>query len=193
MKRQQRRTTQENSGRDQQPDEEVPARRTPLPEAPAHGHIIVSDPVVQGTLTALRGFCGPDGRHEGIVFWAGRREDNDQLIAAAIVPAALHGIGFVHVSALAVGQAARQARHSRLAILAQIHSHPGGWTDHSDGDDRMVLLPHEGMFSIVVANYGDGGITAGQGAGLHQYQGGHWVKISDPDEALIVAPALSWP
>lgn len=169
------------------------ARRFPLPEAPARGRIIVAEPVAQATATALRGFCGPDGRHEGIVFWAGRRESPDQLIAAAVVPAAVHGVGFVHVPAGAVGAAAAKARSARLAVLAQVHSHPGLFTDHSDGDDRMVLLPYEGMFSIVVARYGDGGVTHREGAGLHQYQDGRWVKVSDAEHALIVAPAVMYP
>lgn len=193
MKKHQRQELKTPRERTVEPEDDLPGRRNPLPEAQARGHIIVSESVVHQTLTALRGFSGPDGRHEGIVFWAGRREDNDHLVTSAVVPAALHGIGFVHVPAAAVGRAARQARASRLAILAQIHSHPGAWTDHSDGDDRMVLLPYENMFSIVVARYGDGGITAIEGAGIHQYQEGSWVKVTNPDDALIVAPVLSWP
>lgn len=169
------------------------SRRLPLPVALARGKIIVPETVAHATVTALRGFCGPDGHHEGIVFWAGRREDADQLIAAAVVPAAIHAAGFVHVPAKAVGRAAAAARRSRLAILAQVHSHPGSHTDHSEGDDRMVLLPYEGMFSIVVADYGDGGVTSRDGAGIHQYQDGRWVKVSDADKAIIVAPAVMYP
>lgn len=169
-------------------EDEVGFRRRPLPEALARGRLIVPEVVAWATMTALRGFAGPDGRHEGIVFWAGRREGLDQLIAAAVVPDAQHGRGFVHVPAGAVGRAAARARMFRLAILAQVHSHPGRITDHSEGDDRMVLLPYEGMFSLVVANYGDGGVTRAEGAGIHQHQDGGWVKLTDADQAVIVAP-----
>jgi hypothetical protein len=54
----------------------------------------------------------------------------------------------------------------------------------------MILLPYEGMFSIVVASYGDGGVTNRDGAGIHQYQDARWVKVSDADEAVIVAPPV---
>ena len=168
-------------------------RRVHLPAAPARGRIIIPEAVAHATVTALRGFYGPDGRHEGIVFWAGRREALDQLIAAAVVPAAVHGTEFVHVPAQAVGRAASAARRSRLAILAQVHSHPTSRTDHSEGDDRMVLLPYEGMFSIVVASYGDGGVTSRDGAGIHQFQDDRWVKVSDADEAVVVAPSVMYP
>lgn len=164
-------------------------RRTPLPLAPARGHLIVPEAVVVSTLTALRGFHGPDGRHEGIVFWAGRHEGNDQLVASAIVPRTVHGRGFIHVDANEVGEAAHQARSRRLVLLGQVHSHPGVDTRHSDADDRLVLMARETMFSFVVADYGDGGITPAEGAGIHQFQDNEWVQICDADTSLIVVPA----
>jgi Prokaryotic homologs of the JAB domain len=164
-------------------------RRTPLPSASARGHLIVPEAVVVTTLTALRGFHGPDGRHEGIVFWAGRQDGTDQLVAAAIVPRAVHGRGFIHVDANEVGEAAHQARARRLVLLGQVHSHPGADTRHSDADDDLVLMARETMFSLVVADYGDGGITPAGGAGVHQLQDDRWVRISDADTSLIVVPA----
>lgn len=164
-------------------------RRAPLPVAPARGHLIVPEDVAVTTLTALRGFLGPDGRHEGIVFWAGRQDGNDQLVASAIVPRAVHGRGFVHVDANEVGEAAHQARTRRLVILGQVHSHPGTDTLHSDADDDLVLMAREATFSLVVANYGDGGITPAGGAGVHQLQDTRWVRISDADTSFIVVPA----
>lgn len=163
-------------------------RRTPLPLAPARGHLIVPEAVAVTTHTTLRGFIGPDGRHEGIVFWAGRQDGDDQLIAAVIVPRAVHGRGFIHVDAQQVGEAAHQARTRRLPLLAQVHSHPGADTRHSDADDNLVLMAREAMFSVVVAHYGDGGITPAEGAGIHQFQDGRWVQVSDTDTSLIIVP-----
>jgi proteasome lid subunit RPN8/RPN11 len=163
-------------------------RRTPLPVAPARGHLIVPECVRRATECALRGFVGPEGRHEGIVFWAGRQDEDDQLVAVVIVPRAVHGSGFVHVSADQVGEAAHQARSRRLVVLAQVHSHPGDDTRHSDADDNLVLMAREAMFSIVVGRYGDRGLTLAEGAGIHQFQDGRWIEVSDADTALVVAP-----
>ena len=165
-------------------------RQNPLPLAAARGHLIVTDSVRRATETALRGFIGPDGRHEGIVFWAGRQDGNDQLIVAVIAPRAIHGPGFVHVSADQVGEAAHQARTHRLVLLAQVHSHPGDDTRHSDADDSLVLMARENMFSIVAARYGDRGVTPGEGAGIHQFQDDRWIQVSDTDTAFIVVPTL---
>ncbi|MGH3217860.1 MAG: Mov34/MPN/PAD-1 family protein [Streptosporangiaceae bacterium] len=140
------------------------------------------------TETALRGFVGPDGRHEGIVFWAGRRDGADQIVVTVIVPRAIHGRGFVHVPADQVGEVAFESRSRRLVLLSQVHSHPGDDTRHSDADDDLVLMAREAMFSVVVARYGDGGISPAEGAGIHQFQDGRWVQISDADSSLIVPP-----
>jgi hypothetical protein len=163
-------------------------RSAPLPLATARGHLIVPESVRHATEVALRGFSGPDGRHEGIVFWAGRQDGYDQLIAAVIVPRAIHGLGFVQVSADEVGEAAYQARARRLAVLAQVHSHPGDDTRHSDADDNLVLMARETMFSIVVARYGDRGITPAEGAGIHQFQDDRWIQVSDAGTSFIIVP-----
>lgn len=163
-------------------------RWAPLPVAPARGHLIVPEYVRRATECVLRGFVGPDGRHEGIAFWAGRQDKDDQLVAGVIVPRAVHGPDFVHVSASQVGEAAHQARSRRLVLLAQVHSHPGDDTRHSDADDNLVLMAREAMFSIVVARYGDRGPTLAEGAGIHQFQDGRWIQVSDAETALIVAP-----
>ena len=90
-----------------------------------------------------------------------------------------------------IGRLGRRARALGLAVVAQVHSHPGSDTRHSDGDDKLVLMPHEGMLSLVVAHYGSGPLRPDQGAGFHQYQNGRWVQIQTSDaDALIIVP--SW-
>jgi proteasome lid subunit RPN8/RPN11 len=115
------------------------------------------------------------------------------LVAAAVAVAVEHGRGFVHVAEMAVGTAARAARAHGLAVVAQVHSHPEDDTRHSDGDDQLVLMPHEGMFSLVVSRYGDGALHPAQGAGLHQFQDGRWVLIDPVDTSFLVIPAVIVP
>lgn len=166
-----------------------PFRRPTMPSAPARGHLLIPESVAQATQLALRGFAGPDGRHEGIVFWAGRLDDGDQLVATALIPRATHGTGYVCCSGSAFGAAVSLAVAHRLVLLSQVHSHPGNDTLHSTGDDQLIIMAHEGMYSIVIAQFGDGGVTPSSGAGIHQFQDGRWVRVSDPEEAVIVVPA----
>lgn len=167
-------------------------RLTPLPVGPVRGRLVVNNAVIEATKSALQRFAGADGRHEGVVFWLGRVVGADTYVLSALVPRADHGRGRVIVSETDVGLAARAARRRALAIVAQVHSHPGDDTRHSDGDDRLVLMPFEGMFSVVVARYGDGGLIPDEGVGLHQYQDGRWVKIdaSEGTAMMVVAPLL---
>jgi hypothetical protein len=169
-------------------------RQTPLPRGPAHGRLLVTEAVAEQTRRYLQRSTGAAGRrHEGIVLWAGRSVGLDTAVAAAVAVVADHGRGFVHVAAAAVGAAARAARAHGLAVLAQVHSHPGSDTRHSDGDDQLVLMPYEGMFSLVVGRYGDGALHPAHGAGLHQFQDGRWVWIDPVDAAFLVIPAVIVP
>jgi hypothetical protein len=181
----------EDEARREPDDSSGIARRTPLPSCPARGRLIVPEAVARATERALKEFVGSDGRrHEGIAFWAGRREGDDHLIGAAVIPLSTHAPGRVHVDARDVGAAANRARRLGIAILSQVHSHPGTDTRHSDGDDEMVLMPYEGMFSLVSARYGDGGVTAAGGVGVHQFQDERWVQVSDVERALVFVPDI---
>lgn len=165
-------------------------RLIPLPAAPARGRLIVAEAVINPTGRALRSFRGSDGRHEGIVFWVGRRSAEDTVVVSVITPQATHTRGSVRVEHAEVGRIARAARRLGLGLVAQVHSHPGTGTGHSDGDDQMILLPHEGMFSLVVARYGRGSVLPSGGAGLHQFQDGRWVGVADATEAMIIVSGV---
>ena len=99
-------------------------RTTRLEEAVNRGRLIVPAWVGLHTRIALQGFCGPDGRHEGMVFWIGRRLAPDVIVVAVAIPDCDHGQQHVQASPQAVGNVARTARTYRLGIVAQVHSHP---------------------------------------------------------------------
>lgn len=163
-------------------------RTRPLPALPASGHLVVAEVVIERTRELLLQTPGATP-HEAVVWWLGRHADGDTVVLACHEPPARSGPQFVRTDEAAAGTAARAARKMRLGVVAQIHSHPGADTRHSDGDDDLVLMPYEGMFSLVVARYGEGSLLPSEGAGLHQFQNGRWILVRQKNPALLVVPS----
>ncbi len=78
------------------------------------------------------------------------------------------------VSEAGFAEAARRARALGLGILAQVHSHPGDDTRHSDGDDELVVMPFEKMLSLVAPHYGRH-LQSIDDFAVHQFQDRRWV------------------
>lgn len=150
-------------------------RITALPEVAARGRLIVSEAVIAPTRAGLQASSTAGRPDEGLVLWLGRNIGDTSIVLACAAPRSSHNAGRVHVDESAVGSAARAARAHGLGVVAQVHSHPGHDTRHSDGDDDLVLMPYESMYSLVVADYGFGSVRPADGAGLHQYQDGRWI------------------
>jgi len=168
-------------------------RTRPLPAGDLRGTFLVSQAVLDATRAALTSFAprdAADGGHEGIVYWCGRELADLTVFLHAVVPEADHGPQHVFVSKAAVGQMQRHARRLRLGVLCQVHSHPGADARHSDGDDELILLPFEGMLSIVVPNFGRGWGCISDTC-VHQFQAGRWVlcSVASLRERLITIPA----
>jgi hypothetical protein len=172
-------------GWDRDPDPRLPTR-------PLVGRFAIADSVLDSISTLLPTYRGPDGDHEGIVFLLGYEMTNETVLVTAVAPNAEHGRGRVHVSRENVLAVSKLARSLGLGVLAQVHSHPAGWTEHSVGDDGMVLMRFEGMLSIVVPHYGRYGLRPLDGLGVHQWQHGGWVACERVSirEGIRVLP--SW-
>ena len=166
------------------------SRLTPLPEGPARGRLLVAAAVASRTSEELARFSGTDGRHEGLVLWLGRRVEGDVMITALAAPPVEHTWGSVRIGHRAVGLTSKAARRAGVSVLVQVRSHPGNDTRHSDGDDQLVLLPYEGMFSLVLGRYGDEVIEPHRDLGLHQFQDGGWVLVRPVDGSLLVVPTV---
>jgi proteasome lid subunit RPN8/RPN11 len=168
-------------------------RRLPLPRGELRGIYLLAESVLVATRDALVNFALAgidDGGHEGIAYWAGREMSDCTVFLQAIVPVAEHSQGRVMVTREEIGRTQRAARANQLGVLCQVHSHPGGDARHSDGDDKLVLLPFEGMLSIVAPRFG---IYARciKDLCIHQFQEGRWVLCSPHsiERQLMVVPA----
>lgn len=163
-------------------------RLNPLPEHPAQGRLLVPAVVVDVTRAELRTAGDRTPSHEGLVWWLGLQAGDDTVILACHIPPAGSGPTHVLTAEAALGSAARLARGHGLGVVAQVHSHPGTDTRHSDGDDDLVIMPFDGMFSLVIGNYGFGSMLPESGAGLHQYHQGRWYLIRQEEPALVIVP-----
>lgn len=160
-------------------------RRRPLPTGSLRGRFVLSAGLLAATRRALVSFALAgieDGGHEGMAFWAGHRDGDWTCFIQTIVPDADHGPGHVSADRRAVVAAARAARARQLGILAQVHSHPGDDARHSDGDDDLVLMPFDGMLSIVAPRFGLT-LSSLDHACVHQFQAGRWVLCSSASVA----------
>ncbi len=152
-------------------------RQTSLPVAPLRGRFVLASGLLESTGAALaRPGPDPEG-DEAICYWAGRVVGSATVLTTVVVPRAIRERFRVIVDEGGFGDAARLARSLHLGLLAQVHSHPGATAEHSDGDDRIVTLPFEGMLSVVVPDYGRLPISLAT-TGLHQFQDRRWVSVT---------------
>lgn len=162
-----------------------------LPTRPLRGVHVITESAINEAERLLPTYRGPDGSHEGILFLAGREVGEFRLYTTVIAPKAQHGPERVHCDEHAVLEVAQEAHRHRLGVLAQLHSHPGAWTEHSVGDDRMILMPFEEMLSLVAPHYGLHALRPLHTLGVHQFQDGRWVACEPRSirERLTVVPS----
>lgn len=152
-------------------------RKPRLPVRELRGEFVITDGALNAAGRLLPTFRGPDGDHEGLIFLLGYELGPLTLFTTALVPDARHGWGHVICGDEAVGAAGRAARGHGLGVLAQLHTHGSDWTEHSIGDDTLIVMPFEGMLSLIAPWYGRVGLRPLYGLGIHQYQDGTWVGI----------------
>lgn len=165
-----------------------------LPQCDLEGRFLLPDAVVDQTREALVSFALAgirDRGHEGLVFWAGLQHGPLAAFTTVVIPNADHSAQRVFVQEKAYGRAVTEAKRAGIVLLAQVHSHPGADARHSDGDDDLIIMPFEGMLSIVVPNYGIGWQDMTE-AKVHQYQDRRWYLCSDASvrRGITVAPIV---
>lgn len=151
--------------------------------APLLGTFKILDPVIDELERWLPTYRGSDGHHEGIAFLAGFVRSGTSIFTTAIFPEADHRSGYVRCDEHQFAAASASAHAHGLGLLAQVHSHPLGWTEHSPGDDEMVQPAYEGMLSIVVPDYATVPLRPLSSLGIHQLQDGKWI-LAERDSVI---------
>lgn len=153
--------------------------------------VMVAEEVIARTKGLLLSYSEPKEHHEGIVYWAGLNTTEGIIILAAISPKATTTSGSVNVGVMENSQVVSAVNDLGLQMVAQVHSHPFDCgVSHSTGDNDMVFMPYEGLLSIVVGDYGLGGLLPLSRNGVHIFHDGRWIGLSDKqvEEHFIVIP-----
>jgi hypothetical protein len=66
-----------------------------------------------------------------------------------------------------------------LTNLAQVHTHPSDWVEHSPYDDERAYSTREGALSLVWPDYGLSLNYDLCGVGVHVRRAGAWVQLDE--------------
>jgi proteasome lid subunit RPN8/RPN11 len=119
--------------------------------------------------------------HEGVAYWAGRRVGDEYFITTCIAPTAQTTYGSFDTSSHTNAKVIIYLASASLELLGQVHSHPGVFVDHSDGDDERALMPYEGFLSIVVPHYAHRGMRPLAMCGIHIFEKFKFRRLKDSE------------
>lgn len=67
-----------------------------------------------------------------------------------------------------------------LKVLADIHTHPGNWTEMSETDRTNPMISQIGHYALIVPNYANKTFPTLKGVGMFRYEGNHiWKKTKN--------------
>jgi hypothetical protein len=127
------------------------------------------------------------GHHERVVYWAGIKRSDLWMATTVVRPQAKTTWGSFRTSDKANADVVAFLSACGLALVAQVHTHPGQGVDHSDGDDADAFMPSENYLSIVVPDYGKQGMRPIERCGVHRFESGHFRRIVDDELRGLVA------
>lgn len=153
----------------------LPHRRKRPAYVPPSAVLQVPRQTLEETVSALE-----NGRALGVescCFWYGPRVDGDvAVVTAVVVPKQQNARLNYHVPADAIVEMSAATRPLGLVTLVQVHTHPSSRVDHSAYDDENAISRN--ALSIVLPNYGMVSPQWPKEAGVHEFQGGVWHRLS---------------
>ncbi len=81
------------------------------------------------------------------------------------------GSGYVHLW--------KMCSERKLKVVADIHTHPGKWTDQSDADINHPMVAQKGHLALILPDYAQHSWSGSRGAGFFRYHGdGDWETLT---------------
>jgi hypothetical protein len=134
--------------------------------------------VIHDTERVLMEYAEIKPSNEGMVYWGGTKCSNRITVQGVIAPQTESDYGSVSISHRSNFDFVGALNKHHLVQIAQVHSHPSKWIDHSTGDDQMAAFKIEGLLSMVVPEYCINGMLPLATCGIHRYIGGNFKRLS---------------
>jgi hypothetical protein len=141
-------------------------------------HYLVDEKVISFTEKILGEYASFDPSHEGFLYWCGTKDGDNIHITGAIAPKTVSSPFRVSTDYQSNAEFVRTLSTNRLVMIGQVHSHPGDWVDHSQGDDERAAFKFKGLLSIVVKLYGKKGMMTLHSCGVHRFDGQSFFRLT---------------
>jgi hypothetical protein len=120
-------------------------------------------------------------QHESIVYWAGVAATDRCIVTTVIAPDAETTWGSYRVCSTSNAAVINNISAHSLEVIAQVHTHPGDFVEHSHGDELGALMPYENFLSIVVPNYCRPGLLPLTECGVHRFEHSRFRQLSSSE------------
>jgi hypothetical protein len=95
----------------------------------------------------------------------------------AIAPDSISTSGSVQVPHASNLNVVISLSQNKVVHIAQVHSHPSEWVDHSSTDDSEAAFKVNGLLSLVVPNYGFDGMGDLLKCGIHRFEKETFIRM----------------
>jgi hypothetical protein len=157
----------------------------PLDDRRVGPSLWIPEGVLIETERLLRSYGGEED-HEGIVYWGGIESPRGSCAVTAVSPTASTTWGSFRTELQANVDLIDALAQLELTLVAQVHSHPGRWVDHSDGDDTGAIVRFAGFWSLVVPEFAKNGMRPLSGVGVHLFADGAFRRLKPDALAMRV-------
>lgn len=83
--------------------------------------------------------------------------------------------GYVHFDGAGYVRLWQICRDEKMRVVADVHTHPGRWTDQSSSDEHHPMVPQKGHLALIIPNYARWLRFTLKGVGIYEYLGeGVW-------------------
>lgn len=156
-------------------EDDLQRETPPVPYLPGPTQLFIPVQALEATYDLLQ----EAGKRESGVIWYGTRDERGNgIVRLVVAPRQRMHWGNYAVSVEALTEIVHRLPDG-WKPLAQIHSHPGEWVEHSAYDDEMVSSHR--ILSLVFPFYGRTSEGFLQGVGVHEWQNGYWHLLEGRD------------
>lgn len=162
-------------------EDELKRSVPPFPHEPGTARLFLPLEALKATHQLLQ----LAGRRESGVMWYGPKDAcGNGTVHYVLAPRQQMRRRNYHVSAEALAELVHRLPEG-YKPLAQVHSHPGEWVEHSSYDDTMVSSQR--ILSLVFPFYGRQTSAFLHGVGVHEWQNGYWHYLDSESAANRVS------